>query len=847
MTNNFSLKIQYAIFACLLWVGLSKSTQAQMLSLDSNVDTNCILTVSLLDTNNIVASFNPPYHFSVAGINTSSNTLGSAVIDISNSLNGTYTIEVVDGNQNYYSATTIITCGQTPIQPSFSVIDSFYQNPTTCTQCDGEGYVDITNPNGSFYTFQWSDGVVNVDSLRDLRTDLCPGIYTIVVTDINGNSTATSMTVTCSGTTTPQVATCFNNITRYLGLNNQVTISTNDLSAIGIDTVQTEAYIIGSTGTISNTAYFDCNDLGYHYLTLLLIDSAQQIPDTCNVLVNIQDTLGSCNGLIANTNGLDGVTTNATNCNTCDGSYTFNGFLDSLTAQGPVSYAWSDGSIAGPSRIDLCPNQNYVLSVSDVNGTIHTAIVNASCFSGPQCFDSTQIDSALVCPPVYAPVCGCDSVTYMNACVAAYQFGLTSWTQGPCGASGIVLNINTTADTPCDSIIGCSGSINILVSGSQGPYNITWADTTFTGFSRFNLCPGNYTVVVTDTFGNATSSIITVGTEGCVWPGDTDDNTVANNFDLLPIGLNYNNIGPTRALISTVWTPYASTDWTPAPLAGLPNRKHADSNGDGIVDSSDVDAILLNYGRSYFRSGGQSLAGISPIGVQNTVVNLGDSTSTPIYLGNPFYPITDAYGIAFTINYDPDHIEANSVFATFNNSWLGNDLIHIQKVFDRVGQIEIAVSRKDQLPISGYGPIGSLHFTIKDDLIMGRLINSDSLVSTVTISGVRLIDHQNIEIGTTPITGGITISGLLGTLPPTKDLNITIFPNPTNGILNIMSPSATIKSIEVFNSLGQLIDRNNTPNLHKNSLSMEKLATGVYFLSIQTDQGVYNQKIKVIH
>ncbi|WMX12682.1 T9SS type A sorting domain-containing protein [Aureispira sp. CCB-E] len=847
MTKNLSLKIQYAIFACLLWFGLIRSSQAQMLTLDYDVDSNCIVTINLLDSNNIVASFNPPYHFSLGGINVSSNSLGSVSIDASQlAANSFYSIEVIDGNLNYYYDSINLICGQTFNGPSILLTDSLLQSPTTCTQCNGSGQISILNPNGSPYTFQWSDGITATDTLQHTRNNLCPGIYTIVVTDNAGNRSATSLTVTCNSPTTPQVATCFNSITRYLDANNQVSITPNDLSLIGIDTNKTQAYLIDPSGAITTSQYFDCNNLGYHYFTLLLIDSIQQIPDTCTVLVNIQDTLNACNGLIGNTNEVIGNTTNSSNCATCDGSYTFIQFMDSTTATGPATFAWSDGSTAGPIRTDLCPEQNYVLSVSDVNGVIHTAIVSTGCFNGA-CIDSNLIDSALSCPAVYAPVCGCDSLTYINACVATHKYGIASWTQGPCGGTNsLSLIVSTTPDASCDTIIGCSGTVNISVLGGLPPYNITWSDTTISGFSPTNMCPGNYTVVVSDLFGYSVASIVTVGVSGCVWPGDTDDNTVANNFDLLPIGLAYGDAGPPRAITSNTWTPYAASDWSTTPIIDLPNGKHFDSNGDGVVDSLDINAIQLNYGRSYFRSGGHSLAGISPFGINNAIANTGDSLATDIYLGSTFYPITDAYGLAFTINYNPDHIEAGSVMVDFSNSWLGNDLIHIQKVFHRVGQIEVAVSRKDKYPISGQGPIGAMHFTIKDDLIMGKW-SSDTIISPVTISSVRLINHQNLEIGTTPITGHITISGLLD-IPPTPDnLDIRLFPNPTDGLLNIISEKSEITSIKVFNAMGQLIDSNNSPDPYTNKISMERLASGVYFLSIQTNNGIYNQKVKVIH
>lgn len=40
-------------------------------------------------------------------------------------------------------------------------------------------------------------------------------------------------------------------------------------------------------------------------------------------------------------------------------------------------------------------------------------------------------DSTLVCTAEYEPVCGCDNVTYGNAC-EAMRNGVPSWTPGEC-------------------------------------------------------------------------------------------------------------------------------------------------------------------------------------------------------------------------------------------------------------------------------------------------------------------------------------------------------------------------------------------------------------------------------
>lgn len=74
--------------------------------------------------------------------------------------------------------------------------------------------------------------------------------------------------------------------------------------------------------------------------------------------------------------------------------------------------------------------------------TISLAIISCtketeSCVSIPVitnggCIDSTLIDSTNSCLTIYEPVCGCDGVTYGNACSATIWGGVTSYVDGEC-------------------------------------------------------------------------------------------------------------------------------------------------------------------------------------------------------------------------------------------------------------------------------------------------------------------------------------------------------------------------------------------------------------------------------
>ncbi len=106
------------------------------------------------------------------------------------------------------------------------------------------------------------------------------------------------------------------------------------------------------------------------------------------------------------------------------------------------------------------------LILEDDQCGVYEYIDSIQIISCETCVCTNIIDTTVTCSTVFEPVCGCNGVTYDNACQAQFYGGVKNWTNGPCTQMEIDTiyavcddnNPNTVNDTYNDDCI-CEGTI----------------------------------------------------------------------------------------------------------------------------------------------------------------------------------------------------------------------------------------------------------------------------------------------------------------------------------------------------------------------------------------------------
>ena len=417
---------------------------------------------------------------------------GATTEDLMNIPAGNYSLTVLDADS----------CSQVE---SFFLTQPFYISSTVFDSqcgnfCGGEIFVSVQG-GMSPYSFAWSNGASS-----DSISGLCQGNYELTLSD---NSTPPNDTVFAFAVDGPPALV--------------LTAQQSDYGGSGVSAIGASDGWIDITVSGGNSPYTFSWSNGETSEDLINIPAG-------NYAVTVLDA-DSCtiaeSFLLEELMGFAGTVSDATCFGICDGEISLSIFGGIL----PIDFSWSNGETT-QNVSGLCAG-TYMVTLTDSIGSTSTDTFVVS--SWPEIVASAQLSdyggygvsasgvsdgwidisvSGGLSPFSYSWQTGASSediqnlmtgnyqltVSDANACSQTFSFYLSTPAYDP----SLVVN-STITEISC--IGACDGAIELSATGGTPWYNFFWNDGTYSP-TRYNLCPGNYSVTVTDspvTTGNPSS------------------------------------------------------------------------------------------------------------------------------------------------------------------------------------------------------------------------------------------------------------------------------------------------------------------------------------------------------
>jgi hypothetical protein len=386
------------------------------------------------------------------------------------------------------------------------------------------------------------------------------------------------------------------------------------------------------------------------------------------------------------------------------------------------------------------------------------------------------------------------------------------------------------------TILSASSTLSYLWSPSTGLSSTT-------GYT-VNASPAvNTTYNVLLTIGTCTNSqqVSVSVNPSCtyVWPGDVNNDGIADNVDILELGLHFSQTGPARINQGYYWQATYANIWSGIQSNGK-NMAYVDCNGDGFINVNDTEAVFLNYGFLHAKTNQSSANAALTVVQDQPFVNQGTWGTASVFLGSSSSPVSNINGLAFTVDFDPALIDPNSFYIDYPSSFLNvsNQSLKFSKLNYGSGSLYTAITHTNNVNVSGNGKIATLHYKI-----------NSGITSTAPLTiGLSQANQSNASGSLSQLTAGSsTVEAVsTGMNELSENTNIAVYPNPASQYIQIIS-KVLLDKIDVVNITGKLVF---TETLSGSTYQLDatNFANGVYFLSIYgDDHKVVRKKIIVQH
>ncbi len=326
---------------------------------------------------------------------------------------------------------------------------------------------------------------------------------------------------------------------------------------------------------------------------------------------------------------------------------------------------------------------------------------------------------------------------------------------------------------------------------------------------------------------------------GDVYPGDCNKDNLVNHMDLFPIGLAFGQSGSPRNIADTnisFGVPKKVNNWF-FELRGI-NAKHADVDGNGLVDENDIIQLRRNFGKDKgnytpilsFASNEVKLELSIPdtIKLNSTVGKL----SVPIVINSPNK--INAYGLGFSYTvriYDKNSVAQSKYYpyTKYNrtNVWDEFTTLYLMDTTSYLEHVNVAYSKRNQNN-GDLDPQGGIIDIIIDDILIGIANPGEQTHLNIYLKEVALIDKNYNTIPITPVSKRIYLQKATSSIKNTDFMGWSVYPTKIDHNLTILNPLAKKANYMIYNSLGQLISSGSM--LEKVEILTSIWPSGLYYI-----------------
>lgn len=325
-----------------------------------------------------------------------------------------------------------------------------------------------------------------------------------------------------------------------------------------------------------------------------------------------------------------------------------------------------------------------------------------------------------------------------------------------------------------------------------------------------------------------------------VWPGDTNNDGVVSEIDVLPLGMFYELTGPKRSNVTIDWQGFEVDYWE------IPDATYADAFGDGAVTLNDIAGVTNNFGLEVpvLKRSKNKSDKLTSFEIPLPPVNKGDLVRISFSLGDAVNPIQGLMGAAMRIVVPVEFLEYSDFIPVDLLST--ENLIPFMHYDEETFQLSMAATRtRLEGGIDGFGNFAELEFIALETVPISLNIPLLSVVTSTT-EGINYTPTVGVSVAIETAFEH-EVNAL-----PTEFTLYQNYPNPFNPSTQIRFdiPQNGKVTLDVFNMLGQkvatLVNKDLSTGTHSVNFDATNLSSGMYLYKLTSGNSTITQKMMLI-